>query len=168
MADILTRAGFVHVGRVELVLAARWARSSAGEAPIPGLTVRRELGINGTRFAAILDGTEIAMIETESDLTHGGARARLAGWADIGNLQVDEQHRRQGVGRWLLGHAADWLRLGRVHALLAYAQPDDAVELRLPGGRGVPRAQPNAARLGAPAGAVPALILPAWTNDNCE
>ena len=96
---------------------------------MPGLTLRRELGINGTRFAAILDGAEIAMIEVESDLTQGGARARLAGWADIGNLQVDEQYRRRGVGRWLLGHAADWLRLGRVHSLLAYAQPGESDEL---------------------------------------
>jgi GNAT superfamily N-acetyltransferase len=130
VAGILTRAGFVHAGRVELVLAAEvGAIAAPGEATVPGLTLRRELGINGTRFAAVLDGDEIAMIEIESDLTQGGARARLAGWADIGNLQVDEQYRRRGVGRWLLGHAADWLRLGRVHALLAYAQPDGDLEL---------------------------------------
>ena len=97
VADILTRAGFVHIGRVELVLAAEVdAIAAPGEAPIAGLTLRRELGINGTRFAKRSSMvTEIAMIEIESDLTHGGARVRLAGWADIGNLQVDEQHRRQ-------------------------------------------------------------------------
>ena len=32
--------------------------------------------------------------------------AHLGGWADVGNLHVDEAYRRQGVATWLLGQAA--------------------------------------------------------------
>jgi GNAT superfamily N-acetyltransferase len=34
---------------------------------------------------------------------------------------VAEPYRRQGVATWLLGQAADWLRLARVERLLDYA-----------------------------------------------
>ena len=37
-------------------------------------------------------------------------------------LHVDEALRRRGIATWLVGHAADWLRLARVERLL-----DDAV-----------------------------------------
>jgi len=41
-----------------------------------------------------------------------------------GNLHISESHRRQGIASWLLGVAADWLRLGHVDRLLTYAQPE--------------------------------------------
>jgi GNAT superfamily N-acetyltransferase len=41
--------------------------------------------------------------------------------ADIGNLHIAEQQRRRGVATWLLGRAADWLRLAQVERLLNYA-----------------------------------------------
>jgi len=47
--------------------------------------------------------------------------SRLAGWAELDNLHVAQDARRRGVATWLLGHAADWLRLGAAHLLLAYA-----------------------------------------------
>jgi GNAT superfamily N-acetyltransferase len=62
-------------------------------------------------------------------MTTGGTRSRLAGWADIGNLHVSEALRRRGVGTWLMGQAAAWLRLGRVERLVAYGTPDEADEL---------------------------------------
>jgi GNAT superfamily N-acetyltransferase len=34
---------------------------------------------------------------------------------------VAEPYRRQGVATWLLGQAADWLRLAQVDRLLDYA-----------------------------------------------
>ena len=46
---------------------------------------------------------------------------RHGGWADIGNLHVAGQHRRHGVATWLLGQAADWLRLAQAERLLSYA-----------------------------------------------
>jgi GNAT superfamily N-acetyltransferase len=45
-------------------------------------------------------------------------------WADVGNLWVDPAHRRQGIGRWLVGQAATWLELGGVTRLLDYADAE--------------------------------------------
>ena len=53
-----------------------------------------------------------------------GRLAQLGGWADVGNLHVGEAYRRQGVASWLVGQAADWLRLARVERLLDYAQAE--------------------------------------------
>ena len=88
------------------------------------MTLRRTLGINGTRFSAVLDGEEIAYIEVES-LERTERLPRAGGWADIGNLHVDERYRRRSVATWLLAHAVDWLRLAHVDRLLAYALPDE-------------------------------------------
>jgi GNAT superfamily N-acetyltransferase len=52
----------------------------------------------------------------------GGTLSRFAGWADIGNLCVREQDRRRGIGTWLVAHATEWLRLGRVERLLTYVE----------------------------------------------
>lgn len=121
---IYERAGFVHGGDTEVVLVAPVDRlPSSGEAPIPGLVVRRCVGINGTRFSAQLDDTALGYVEVDS-LADAERLARLSGWADIGNLHVDEGHRRRGVATWLFGHVADWLRLARVDRLLTYASPD--------------------------------------------
>jgi ribosomal protein S18 acetylase RimI-like enzyme len=68
----------------------------------------------------VLDGRVVGFHEIQADLTGGGARARVAGWADVWELHVDEGLRRRGVGRFLVGHSADWLRLGRVDRLLDY------------------------------------------------
>jgi GNAT superfamily N-acetyltransferase len=86
--------------------------------------VRREVGRFGTQFSAVLDGRRIAFVDVDVDRTAGGTRSRLAGWSDVGNLHVDESHRRRGIGTWLLAHAADWLRLGRIDRLIDYASPE--------------------------------------------
>jgi GNAT superfamily N-acetyltransferase len=39
-------------------------------------------------------------------------------------LHVAEAHRRRGVAASLLGHAADWLRLGHTDRLIAYCRPE--------------------------------------------
>jgi GNAT superfamily N-acetyltransferase len=51
------------------------------------------------------------------------------GLADIGNLEVDQAHRRRGIGTWLLLNAAHWLRLGHVDRLLHYTAADDTAQL---------------------------------------
>ena len=122
----LGRAGFAPGDRVETVLVADVADLPRGGAPpLAGLTVRRTLGAHATRFTALLDGRTVGIAEVQADLTAGGALSRLAGWADVWDLQVDEALRRRGVATWLLGHAADWLRLGRVERLLHDAARDD-------------------------------------------
>jgi GNAT superfamily N-acetyltransferase len=123
--ELLVRTGFVVDGHVEIVLVARVEQlPHTTTAPVTDLTVARSVGACGTRFTALVAGEAVGMIEVEADMTDGGTRSRLAGWSDIGNLHVHEKHRRQGIGTWLVACAADWLRLGRVERLVAYAWPE--------------------------------------------
>jgi hypothetical protein len=100
-------AGFAPA-RVEVVLVADVADLPAG-AP----EARRTLGA-WTRLSL-----GDAYIELETDLTAGGLLSRFAGWADVGNLVAPDDETR----RSLLAAAADWLRLGGVTRLVAYADP---------------------------------------------
>lgn len=115
------QAGFAHTGHTEAVyLAVVDSLRRGGGSPVPGLTVQRTVGMNGTRFSA-LAGQQIAgYIEVEMF----GETERLSrhiGWADVGNLHVSQHYRRRGVGSWLLNQAADWLSLAQAGRLLAYA-----------------------------------------------
>jgi GNAT superfamily N-acetyltransferase len=121
---ILRRAGFMPGERTEIVLLVEVDRLARPDAPINGLTVTRTLGVNGTRFAAWLAGEQVGYVEVENRLGDFGRLVRQDGWADIGNLWVDERHRRRRIGSWLLGQAAEWLRLGHADRLLGYAGPD--------------------------------------------
>lgn len=124
--DLYQQAGFVPAGSTEVVYLARVDElPSAGLAPLAGLATRRSVGMSGTRLSAVLDEQVIGYIEVE--IFEGGERLpRHGGWADIGNLQVSEDYRRRGVATWLLGQAADWLRLAQVTRLLDYASLDSA------------------------------------------
>jgi len=136
------RAGFVHQertgserdGHTEIVLLARVDElPRATEPPIGGLRLGRALGVNGTRLYGSLDGELVGYIEVDANLAQGGRLAHLGGWADVGNLHVDEAYRRRGVATWLVGQAADWLRLARVERLLGYAWPEEQAMLALLG-----------------------------------
>ncbi len=127
--ELYIRSGFVCRGRVEIILATEVASLPTTTAsPLDGLTVTRTVGATGVRFSAVLDGEAIGMIEVEMR-TQSDGRLRQLGWADIGNLCVNEQHRRRGIASWLLGIAADWLRLGGIERLLTYAWPEQKGEL---------------------------------------
>jgi GNAT superfamily N-acetyltransferase len=76
--------------------------------------------MNGTRLSAVMGEEVIGYIEVET-FEEGQRLSRHGGWADIGNLHISGQHRRRGVATWLLGQAADWLRLAQVERLLDYA-----------------------------------------------
>ena len=118
------RAGFAHTGHTEVVYLARVDDlPRPASPPVAGLTAIRSVGVNGTRFSALLGAEVIGYAEVEA--ADAGERApRHGGWADIGNLCVLAGYRRRGVGTWLLGQAADWLRLGHVDRLLDYGQDD--------------------------------------------
>jgi GNAT superfamily N-acetyltransferase len=121
VAAALDRAGFAPGERVEVVLAVDVADlPRGGPAPVAGMTLRRALGGHATRFTALLDGRAVGMYEVQADLTAGGSLSRLAGWADVWELHVEAALRRRGVATWLVGHAADWLRLARVDRLVDY------------------------------------------------
>jgi GNAT superfamily N-acetyltransferase len=101
----------------------------------------------------VLDGEVIGFVDLLTDLTIGGTLSRLAGWGEIDSLWVDEAHRRCGIASWLIGHAADWLRLGRADRLLAYCLPaqTDVLELaRHVGLRELIRTERGWIRTGAP------------------
>jgi GNAT superfamily N-acetyltransferase len=126
------RAGFVHDGHTEVVLLARVDQlPRPSEPPIPGLVLGRAVGINGTRLYGFIGDKVVGYIEVETNLAEGGRLAHLGGWADVGNLHVDEAYRRRGVATWLVGQAADWLRLARVDRLLDYAWVDEEDRLAL-------------------------------------
>jgi GNAT superfamily N-acetyltransferase len=114
------RAGFVHDGHTEMVFVAvvEDLRGPA-EPPIPGLRVRRSVGLNGTRLSALLGDEVIGYLEVEI-FDQGERLARHGGWADVGNRFVAEQYRRKGVATWLQGQAAEWLRLAHIDRLLDY------------------------------------------------
>jgi ribosomal protein S18 acetylase RimI-like enzyme len=101
------------------------------EPPVAGLELDRALGINGTRLYGSLGERLVGYIEVDANLYDGGRLAHLGGWADVGNLHVDEAYRRRGVATWLFGHAADWLRLARVDRLLDYAWVEEEDRLAL-------------------------------------
>ena len=109
-------------------------RSSAArteDLPAPdelGLTLRRSVGA-WTRFTALRGDETLGFLELDTDLTEGGRLAAFARWADVGNLWVEEQHRRTGVGSWLLGQGAEWLRLAGIRHLVAYAWPEQEERL---------------------------------------
>ncbi len=125
VAGLYERAGFVG-GRRETVLIAA-TDTLSGRLPrleLP-LQPRRTLGINGTRFSAYDGDAEIGYLEIDINLGEPGRFSRGSGWADVGNLYVEEAARRRGVARWLLASAVDWLEFGGVGRLLAYLSEED-------------------------------------------
>jgi GNAT superfamily N-acetyltransferase len=128
------RTGSEHDGHTEIVLLAMVDElPRPTEPPIAGLRPGRTLGVNGTRLYGSLDGKLVGYIEVDANLAEGGRLAHLGGWADVGNLHVEEAWRRRGVATWLFGQAADWLRLARVERLLDYAWPEEEAMLGLLG-----------------------------------
>jgi GNAT superfamily N-acetyltransferase len=121
---IYQRAGFAHTGHTEIVYLARVDDlPRPAEVPVTGLSVRRSVGMNGTRLSAVLGEDVIGYIEVET-FDEGERLPRHGGWADVGNLHVIERYQRRGVGAWLLGQAAAWLRMADVDRLLGYAWLD--------------------------------------------
>ena len=132
--ELYERAGFVHDGHVEIVLLARVDELPGPSVPpLERLALQRSVGESGTRLLARLGEELVGFVEVDANLVEGGRLAHLGGWADVGNLHVVEAYRRRGVGTWLVGQAADWLRLARVDRLLAYAWPKEQDQLGLLG-----------------------------------
>ncbi|WP_297108754.1 GNAT family N-acetyltransferase [Tessaracoccus sp.] len=100
---LLRDKGFAPEGPDETVLLADLAGLEVTPAPLSGLTVARTLGAAGTRFAAHLGPEVIGYIEVDIRTGDTGLVGSHSGLADIGNLWVSPSHRRNGVGRWLVG-----------------------------------------------------------------
>jgi GNAT superfamily N-acetyltransferase len=126
---LLVGGGFRNEGRTEVILVADVADLALDrEPPIEGLTLRREMRVS-TRLSARLGDELIGFVDFATDLTSGGTLSRLAGWGELDTLWVDESHRRRGIGAWLVGQAADWLRLGHADRFIAYSLPEQTAEL---------------------------------------
>lgn len=127
---LFDEAGFDHRdGQVEIIYAGSLEGIALpGDPPLPGLSVRRQLGPLGTAFNAILDGETVGSFEVDDDLTRGGANLAFAGWADECNHWVREDLRGQGIGTWLVALAATWLRFGGTTRLLAYAIENEEID----------------------------------------
>jgi GNAT superfamily N-acetyltransferase len=133
--ELYERAGFVHEGRIEILLVAKVEDlPTPADPPLPDLELRRTLG-TWPRFAAMLGEERVGFVEIDT-CVGGRNLSRVAHWADIGNLFVREQDRRKGVATWLLGHAAEWLRLGEVSRLVTYAWPEQEDQLAFHAGLG--------------------------------
>lgn len=119
------QAGFSHRGNTEIVYIAKIHElPMPGEPPIPGVVLRRSVGINGTRLSAAVGDETAGYIEVET-LEDAGRVPRNGGMADIGNLHVLEKYRRRGLATWLIGKAREWLILSRTEQVLAYASPEE-------------------------------------------
>ena len=125
---LMAAAGFAPGAQAEVVLVAHVAQLAPTMAP-PGVTLRRRVGVSGTRLTALDDEDEIGYVEVEIAGGEANQLAAISRWADIGNLWVDPGRRRRGVGRWLVGQAASWLALGHVGRLLAYVDGAEEGEL---------------------------------------
>jgi len=124
VGDLLARVGFRRGERTEIVLLADVASLPRAAAPAD-LRVVRTLGTVGTKLSALRNDCVVGYVEVDTGIGGSGAIAGQPGWADVGNLWVQEADRGRGVGSWLLGEAAGWLRLGRIDRLLAYADPGE-------------------------------------------
>lgn len=130
ISELYQRAGFVHEGKTEIVLLARVEDLPAAEPDaLPGLEIRRSVGINGVRLTAVLGADEIGYIEVETNLAVSGLISRQDGWADVGNLHVTGTAEPDQLRLRLLAEAADWLRLARIDRLLHYTWEEEADEL---------------------------------------
>lgn len=124
VSSLFLRHGF-RPSRTETILIANLVDvcGSAGE-PAQDLLIRRSVGINGTRCSATRNGELVGYIEVERlDRPERSVGAALA---DIGNLWIHEDHRRQGIATQLLRYGARWLLQGGAERLLAYTVPDEA------------------------------------------
>lgn len=123
--EIYDQAGFKHDGPAEIVFVASVRDLPRWRPSMPGLSTRRTLGVNGTRIWGLSYDTVVGYIEIDTNLGEANRAAGIATWADIGNLQVVEKYRGQGIGGWLVSEAADWLALAGIGRLLDYAGADD-------------------------------------------
>ncbi|HET6921061.1 MAG TPA: GNAT family N-acetyltransferase [Jiangellaceae bacterium] len=125
--EIYERAGFKPDGGTKIVFVAAVGNVPRWRPSLSGLNIRRTLGVNGTRIWALSADTVVGFIEVDTNLGEANRAAGIAAWADVGNLEVVDAYRRQGVGSWLVAEAAGWLELAGINRLLGHASTDDTM-----------------------------------------
>lgn len=97
------------------------------EPPVAGVMVPRQLTAYETRIAAVKDDAEVGFCDIQPDLTNAGLSPAFRGWSWLTDFQVREGFRNRGIGRWLLQHAVQWLRLaGCDRIVFAVADENEA------------------------------------------
>lgn len=127
IAAALERAGYHHSGHRE-ALYGGWliAIAPPAEPPVTGLTTHRRVTAYETRLAAVLDDSEVGFCDLQPSLTGAGLSPAFRGWGWLADFQVREGWRNQGIGRWLLQQAVQWLRLaGCDRIVLAVAEENE-------------------------------------------
>jgi GNAT superfamily N-acetyltransferase len=126
IAAILRAAGYApEPEREEVLYGGHIDHLEPPAPPIEGLVLARRMCDFAPRFAAELGGETIGLFDVRGDVTGGGVLPALAGWAEPWNLWVDERHRSQGVGSWLVRSATPYLRLGGCDRMLVTVAVDD-------------------------------------------
>ena len=49
----------------------------------------------------------------------------LRGWAELGEIYIEEGWRGRGIGTWLLQHAIEWLRMAGCDRIVLCCAADD-------------------------------------------
>jgi GNAT superfamily N-acetyltransferase len=94
---------------------------------VAGLSIRRRVTAYETRLAAVLDEEEVGFCDVQPDLTDGCLSPSLRGWGWLTDLRVNEGWRNRGIGRWLVQHGVQWVRLaGCDRIVLAVADENEA------------------------------------------
>lgn len=127
IAQLLADAGFVPVHPRKEAIYGGWLRDIPlpGDAPIPGLTVRRIIQGGDAAFAGFVENQKIGWCAITADLSAGGDIPALRGWSELREMYVAEAWRSCGVGAWLVQHAVEWLRLSGCDRIALNVASDD-------------------------------------------
>lgn len=128
VASALAAAGYhpLHDDHRGILYGGRLDGVPAPEAPpLHGMTLCRTAGRFGPRFSAVLDERELGVCECVTDLGRGGTLPALRGWAELSEVRVAEGWRDRGIGSWLVGTAAEWLRLCRCDRVVLVVDHED-------------------------------------------
>lgn len=128
LITLFSKAGYQPIPGRDEALYGGWLRDTEvpPSPPIEGLTLKRRIGhVWGVLFTACLEEKEVGFCEVVADLSEGGAVPSLSGWAELGNLYIEEGWRGRGIGTWLLQHAIDWLRMAGCDRIVLSCAADD-------------------------------------------
>ena len=103
ISALYEQAGFAHTGDTEVVyLAVVDELAQAGQPPVPGLTVQRSVGMNGTRLSAVRARTCWATSRSRCSTTGSGCPGAAAGPTSA----ISRWPSHTGAAGWLPGCSA--------------------------------------------------------------
>lgn len=128
VAATLSAAGFGPDPACTEVVLIKDLRTHTSSADLDSHRLTRAVGIYGTRFTEVPDGSPRGYIEVVENLTRGGTLMTLSGWAEIAELDLPEPS-DETVADALLEAAIRWLVQAGSRHVLASAGADDHADL---------------------------------------